>query len=260
MTVLCVLPARIGSLRIPKKPLQIVAGRPLIEWTWRRAMSVSCVDQVVVATDSDEIAVAVSSFGGNVCLTSPSHASGTDRVAEVLRSEWGSGVEFIVNFQADEPFLPAEAVCSAVDAVRGGMEIATLAAPIRDLDEWRSPAIVKVARAADGRALYFSRAPIPFSREGSPAFSTDAEVWLRHIGLYVYTTDALEKWVSLPASTLENIERLEQLRALEAGMTIDVRIVVAPEAGIDVSEDLERADHVLSLDYSNLHGIQESHD
>jgi len=222
-------------------------------------MSVPCVDQVVVATDSDEIAVAVTSFGGNVCLTSASHVSGTDRVAEVLRGEWGRGVEIIVNFQADEPFLPAEAVCSAVDAVRGGMKIATLAAPIRDLDEWRSAAIVKVARAADGRALYFSRAPIPFSRVGSPAFSSEEDVWLRHIGLYVYTTDALEKWVSLPESALENVERLEQLRALEAGMSIDVRIVVAPEAGIDVSEDLERAEHLLSIENSNLHGIQESH-
>ncbi|TFG63256.1 MAG: 3-deoxy-manno-octulosonate cytidylyltransferase [Gemmatimonadales bacterium] len=260
MTVLCVLPARIGSRRIPRKPLQIIAGRPLIEWTWQRAMSVPCVDRVVVATDSDEIAVAVSEFGGEVCLTSTSHASGTDRVAEVLRGDWGRGVDVVVNFQADEPFLTAEAVCAAVDAVRGGVEVATLAAPIRDVDEWQSTAIVKVARAADGRALYFSRAAIPHARDGSPAFATTSDMWLRHIGLYAYTAEALEQWVSLPESALEQVERLEQLRALEAGLTIDVRVVVAPEAGIDVSKDLERAERLLNSENKNLHGIQESHD
>lgn len=259
MTVLCVLPARIGSLRIPRKPLQIIAGRPLIEWTWLRALSVPCVDRVVVATDSDEIASVVCSFGGEACLTSTSHASGTDRVAEVLGGEWGRGAEIVVNFQADEPFLPAEAVCEAVDAVRDGAAVATLATPILDFDEWQSPAIVKVARAADGRALYFSRAAIPNLRAGAPRFPDTERVWLRHIGLYAYTVDALERWVSLPESALEKVEQLEQLRALEAGMEINVRVVEAPDAGIDVLPDLERAERLLSTGNKNLHGKQESH-
>jgi 3-deoxy-manno-octulosonate cytidylyltransferase (CMP-KDO synthetase) len=246
MTVLCVLPARIGSLRIPRKPLQIIAGRPLVEWTWRRAISVPCVDRVVVATDSDEIAAAVASFGGEVCLTSSAHSSGTDRVAEVVRGDWGRGANVIVNYQADEPFLPAEAVCEAVQAVRDGAEIATLATPIRDLDEWESVAIVKVVRSSGGRALYFSRASIPHARDSVPSFSQTESVALRHIGLYAYTPRALETWVRLPESMLERVERLEQLRALEAGLEIDVRVVEAPETGIDIAQDLERAERLLS--------------
>lgn len=259
MTVLCVLPARIGSQRIPRKPLQLIAGRSLIEWSWRSATAVPCVDRVVVATDSDEIASAVSAFGGEVCLTATSHASGTDRVAEVLRGEFGRGVGIVVNFQADEPFLSGRAVCVAVAAVQEGREVATLASPIRNLSEWQSTAVVKVARAADGHALYFSRAPIPHARDESPSFSVETGIWLRHIGLYVYTAAALARWVSLPVSPLEQVERLEQLRALEGGIGIDVRVVAVAQAGIDVPEDLERAECLLSPGSEHSHGKSEAH-
>lgn len=251
-----------GSKRIPRKPLQRIAGRSLIEWSWRSAISIPCVDQVVVATDSDEIASAVSAFGGEVCLTADSHASGTDRVAEVLRGEFGRGAGIVVNYQADEPFLSPRAVCQAVEAVREGREgreVATLASPIRDMAEWQSTGVVKVARAADGRALYFSRAPIPHARDGSPSFSGAPNIWLRHIGLYVYTTDALARWVSLPVSALERVEGLEQLRALEGGIEIDVRVVEAPQAGIDVPEDLERAERFLAAGNERLHGKWGAH-
>ena len=251
MTVLCVLPARLGSERIPRKPLQIVAGRPLVEWSWRAASAVTGVDRVVVATDSDEIAAVVDGFGGEVSRTRADHPSGTDRVAEAAR---GSGAEIVVNFQADEPFLAPEAVEAAIDAVKGGREIATLATPVDGEEQWRSSAVVKVARAADGRALYFSRAPIPHTRSGA----ADPALRLRHVGLYVYTASALERWVALPPSPLERAERLEQLRALEAGMEIQVCIVAPGEPGVDVPEDIARADRLLRA-RMNAQEKRESH-
>ncbi len=238
MTVLCVLPARLGSERIPRKPLQIIAGRSLVEWSWRAASAVPGVDRVVVATDSEEIAAVVEGFGGEARLTRADHPSGTDRVAEVAAD---SGAGIIVNFQADEPFLEADAVRAAIDAVRAGSAIATLAMPIEGEVQWRSPAVVKVARAVDGRALYFSRAPIPHTRS---ADGTDA-LRLRHVGLYVYTAPALARWVASPPSPLEDVERLEQLRALEAGIEIQVCIVPPGEPGVDVPEDIARADRLL---------------
>ncbi|MFW6084306.1 MAG: 3-deoxy-manno-octulosonate cytidylyltransferase [Gemmatimonadota bacterium] len=251
MTVLCVLPARLGSERIPGKPLQIIAGRPLVEWSWRAACAVRGVDRVVVATDSEEIAAAVDAFGGESRLTGPDHPSGTDRVAEAAR---GSGAEVVVNFQADEPFLAPAAVEAAIEAVRAGSEIATLAMPIAGDEQWRSPAVVKLARAADGRALYFSRAPIPHPRSGE----ADPALRLRHVGLYVYTAEALARWVALPPSPLERMERLEQLRALEAGMEIEVCIVPPGEPGVDVPEDIARADRLLRA-RMNAQEKRESH-
>lgn len=245
MTVLAVLPARIGSHRIPRKPLQVIAGRSLIEWSWRAASSMSCLDRVVVATDSEEIVRAVTSFGGEVCLTSPDHSSGTDRVAEVASGRYGSDAGVVVNFQPDEPFLPASSVETAVAAIRDGEEVATLAAPITDLEDLVSKAVVKVVRDARGRALYFSRSPIPSARDGWPDSLDPAGTWLRHIGLYAYTRPALERWVGLPVSPLETVEKLEQLRALAGGIDIHVSVVEAPEAGIDTPEDLERAERLL---------------
>ena len=206
----------------------------------------SCMDRVVVATDSEEIATTVTGFGGEVCLTSSGHASGTDRVAEVAGGSNGAGADIVVNFQPDEPFLSETSVAAAVAAVSAGQEVATLATPIVDMDELMSPDVVKVVRASDGRALYFSRSPIPASRDGWPAFPEGTELWLRHIGLYVYSKPALERWVGMPVSQLEEIERLEQLRALYGGMGIHVSIVESPEAGIDTPEDLERAQRLLS--------------
>lgn len=243
MTVLCVLPARLGSERIPRKPLQLIAERPLIEWSWRAACAVVGVDEVVIATDSEEIAAVVEAFGGAVRLTRSDHASGTDRVAEVARER---SADVIVNFQADEPFLAPEAVRAAVQAVTNGpREISTLAVPIANEEEWRTPSVVKVARAGDGRALYFSRAPIPHPRDGAMEWGAMDGPWLRHLGLYAYTPAALERWVSLPPSPLERVEHLEQLRALEAGLDIDVRVVPASPPGIDVPEDIARADRLL---------------
>lgn len=264
MTVLCVLPARLGSERLPRKPLQMIAGRPLVEWTWIAASRVPGIDELLVATDSDEIARVVTSFGGTAVITSAEHPSGTDRVAEAVA---GREADVIVNFQADEPFLVAASVRAAIDAIierRAG--IATLATPIVSEAEWRSTAVVKVARTADGAALYFSRAPIPHPRDGTPNWDRDGRMdqpadspWLRHVGLYAYSGEALEAFVALPPSPLEEVERLEQLRALEAGMRIEVCLVAPGEPGIDVPDDVARAAELLRAPHDHEHRKRETH-
>lgn len=249
MPVLCVLPARLLSQRIPRKPLQILAGRPLLEWCWEAASRVPAFDDVWVATDSEEIGDVVASFGGRAVLTDAAHGSGTDRVAEAAARPEARHFDTVVNFQADEPFVDAESVAAAVDLVRErGDEVATLAAPIASEEEWRSTSVVKVARAADGSALYFSRAGIPHPRDGEPRLDGSEETYLRHIGIYVFGRPALERWVTLPSSRLEEIEKLEQLRALEAGMRI--RVVVGPptERGIDEPADVARAERILETE------------
>lgn len=261
MSVLCVLPARLESERIPRKPLQLLAGRPLIEWSWRAARTVPTFDEVWVATDSQEIAERVRAFGGSVILTDPGLPSGTDRVATAVgliaaRKESAGRpaqkYDIVVNFQADEPFADPGSIGRAVRSVQvGEAPIATLAAALRSEEEWRSEAVVKVAMASDGRALYFSRAPIPYPRGRGPEFSKgpDPDVtsrFLRHVGIYVFAREALERWVRLPPSALERIEGLEQLRALEADMPI--RVVSGPitEAGVDEPADLARVERTLA--------------
>lgn len=240
MAVVCVLPARLASERLPRKPLQRLADRPLIEWSWLAAMRVPGVHRVIVATDSEEVAAAVDGFGGEAVLTHAHHPSGTDRVAEVAAS---LDADVIVNFQADEPFLRPSAVAAAVSAVAAGAPIATLACAINTDDEWSSPDIVKVARAESGNALYFSRSTIPYDRGrgGRPALGEA----LRHVGLYAYTREALARWVALEPSALERTEKLEQLRPLEAGLDIHVCVTDPMPPGIDVPTDLGRAEALL---------------
>lgn len=205
-------------------------------------------DAVWVATDSEEVADRVRGFGGTALLTERAHASGTDRVAEAAGREEAQGFDLLVNFQADEPFLEAGTIRRAIAAVRDeGAPIATLATPIASAEEWESPSIVKVARAEDGRALYFSRAGIPRPRDepGPVAFDGDPR-FLRHVGLYVYKRSALETWVGRPPSPLEETERLEQLRALEAGLDVHVVVGGFTEPGVDVPGDIERAARLLA--------------
>jgi 3-deoxy-manno-octulosonate cytidylyltransferase (CMP-KDO synthetase) len=201
---------------------------------------------VWVATDDDGIADLVRGFGGTVVMTSAAHPSGTDRVAEVASSSAGQEFDVIVNFQADEPFLPPGHVAAAIGPVaEQTADIATLATAFRSDKEWNSPAEVKVARAIDGRALYFSRAKIPWAEAGSPDFEATGGQWLRHLGLYVYSRDALERWVELPPSPLERLERLEQLRPLEAGLHIHVSVVGPCEGAIEEPDDLTWAEALL---------------
>lgn len=257
MPVLCVLPARIGSERIPRKPLHVLAGKPLIEWSWQAAMRIPEFSAVWVATDSEEIAACVRGFGGVAVLTSPDHVSGTDRVAEAVQGEKASSFDTVVNFQPDEPFTDPAAVRAALDCVLEGQgELSTLAAPIRTLKEWRSESVVKVARAADGHALYFSRGQIPYRRGGEPTFPAPMESgsdspYLQHLGLYVYTRHALRRWIELPPSPLEQLERLEQLRPLEAGMRMHVVVAPTAESGVDEPGDLVTAEQRLVSLYRN---------
>lgn len=245
-TVLGIIPARMGSRRLPGKPLQLLGGRPLIEWVWRRAASFAVLDACVIATDAESVAATGRAMGAEVVLTSPLHESGTARAAEVVTFEAYRDYGIIVNVQGDEPFIRESDVAAAVAEVRAGHDIGTVAAPVRSLGAWRDPAVVKVTRRGDGAALYFSRAPIPFARDREPTTEELAGPgFLRHIGVYAYAREALLAWSRLPASHLEATERLEQLRALEAGLSIGVGVVEEAEGGIDTAADLARAEAIL---------------
>lgn len=243
--MLGVIPARMASTRLPGKPLRKIAGRPLIEWVWRRATAIPELEVVVVAAADSEIVEAVKAFGGRAVLTRRDHASGTDRVAEVAaRAEYGAW-ERIVNLQGDEPFVSPEVVSGAVGCLRGGWEIGTVAVPIWEPEDWRSPAVVKVVRGTDGGALYFSRAPIPYPRDGVPRLDVGDDAYLRHVGIYAFTRAALERATALPGHRLEVLEGLEQLRWLANGLRIGVSVVQNSESGVDTEADLARAEEIL---------------
>lgn len=240
MTTLAVIPARLGATRLPRKPLRLLGGAPLVVRVWERVRDLAIADHVVVATDSTEVAVAVRDAGASVAMTRDDHPSGTDRVAEVAaRAEFGRAT-VVVNVQGDEPFVTAGALRGAIAMVaEHGFPIGTAAVPVA-LDALDRPDVVKVVTADDGRALYFSRAPIPFGRDGREAAGSLA---LQHLGVYAYAPDALARWVALPEHPLERCERLEQLRPLAAGMPIGVAVVrdEPPGRGIDTEADLEDA-------------------
>jgi 3-deoxy-manno-octulosonate cytidylyltransferase (CMP-KDO synthetase) len=213
----------------------------LIVRVWERVTAMGIADEVVVATDSDEIASALRQTGAAVALTSPAHPSGTDRVAEVAALPRYARFDAIVNVQGDEPFVAEAAVRGAASVVTSGrFPLGTAAAPATPhaLD---NPHVVKVVTADDGRALYFSRAPIPWLRGPADTASRD-RVARQHIGVYAYTREALAAWVALPQHPLEQIERLEQLRPLAAGLAMGVATVTElPIGGVDTEDDLARA-------------------
>jgi 3-deoxy-manno-octulosonate cytidylyltransferase (CMP-KDO synthetase) len=241
MRTLAVIPARLGATRLPRKPLRLLAGLPLVVRVWQRVVETDVAERVVVATDSDEVASAVFGNGGEVVLTSPDHESGTHRVAEVAMNSEFSEFDVILNVQGDEPFVSRRALLGAARKVTdGGFPVGTaavLATPQILLD----PNVVKVIAADDGRAMYFSRAPVPFLRDGSDAELQRTLIW-QHIGIYAYEQSALMRWITLPESPLEHVERLEQLRPLAAGIAIGVALIDEPvRPGIDTEDDLERA-------------------
>ncbi len=249
-----VIPARLQSTRLPRKLLLDETGRTLLQHTWEAARGASRLDELIVATDSEEIAAVVHGFGGRAELTGE-HPSGTDRVAEVVH-RCCPEAKIVVNVQGDEPELDPETIDRVVEAIEVTPDtpMATLATPIRTVAERDDPACVKVVTAADGRALYFSRSPIPFVRDAAAPAPSPPRVergpeqgllpadspWLLHVGLYAYRTDFLVRLTSLPPSPLEQLEKLEQLRALEAGATIRVATVEHRAVGIDTPEDYAR--------------------
>ena len=241
MKTLAVIPARLGATRLPRKPLRLLAGIPLVVRVLERVAALRVADRCIVATDSQEIVDEIERAGGEAVLTDTAHASGTDRVAEVVARPDIRGFDAIVNVQGDEPFVSAAAVRGALAQVtEHGFALGTAALRARR-DVLQRPDVVKVVTADDGAALYFSRAPIPFLREASDAAERDARV-LHHVGVYAYTPDALARWVALPVHPLERIERLEQLRPLANGMRMGVAITDdTARSGIDTEEDLALA-------------------
>lgn len=238
-----VIPARYAASRLPGKPLLPIAGRPLIQWVWDSARA-SGAGSVILATDDERIRAAALNFGAECQMTAPQHASGTDRIAEVARLRGLAGEDIVVNLQGDEPLMPPAVIAALAAALaeRPAIDIATAVAPIESLAQFLDPACVKALRALDGRALYFSRAPVPWPREHAQAGRpTSFEGAWRHIGVYAYRVRSLLEFAAWPPSALEVAEQLEQLRALEHGMRIHLMVLSeAPAAGVDTPEDLER--------------------
>lgn len=246
MSTAVVIPARIGATRLPRKPLRDLGGAPLVVRVWQRVARMGVGDRVVVATDDTAIARAVEAAGGAVVLTDAGCGSGTERVAEVARRAEFRAFDRFVNVQGDEPFLPGAFVRAALGALApdAGVELGTAAASAAAPDAAEildRPSVVKVVCDARGRALYFSRAPIPWLRDASDARARVGHV-LQHVGVYAYTRAALAQWVAHAPHPLEIIERLEQLRPLAYGMSIGVAVVDdRPGSGIDTEDDLEAA-------------------
>ncbi len=232
-----IVPARLGSTRFPGKVLARETGKPLVQHVVEAAQRATCAARVVVATDSDEVRAALVPFGTEVVMTSPAHENGTSRLAEAARVLGLMGSAIVVNAQGDEPEMAGAVIDAAVVALVSvpGAVIGTVAAPLPDPAEAANPNVVKVVRDAAGRGLYFSRAAIPFDRDGKRG-STDAAWPLRHVGVYAYRCETLSRYAAIPMSPLERCEQLEQLRALEAGWTIGVGLVKAAHAGIDTPE------------------------
>jgi 3-deoxy-manno-octulosonate cytidylyltransferase (CMP-KDO synthetase) len=240
-----VIPVRYASTRLPGKALMPLDDKPIIQWVYERA-SAAGAHEVLIATDDDLIVSAAHSFGAEVVMTSTGHASGTDRIAEVARLRGWSPASVVVNVQGDEPLMPAALIrqVAVLLAAHANADMATLATPITTLSEFLDPNTVKVVADGAGRALYFSRAPIPWNRDGAPAglaSQRDLHGARRHIGIYAYRVAALLRLAALPVSALENSEKLEQLRALEDGF--DIRVAEAaqrPGPDVNTLADLER--------------------
>lgn len=223
----------------------------MIEHVHRLAMR-SGAHEVVVATDDERVRAACSAFGAEVELTSPDHPSGTDRIAEIARRRYWDDDSVVVNVQADEPLLPPALIGQAAGLLQSdpGADVATLCSPINSIDEYLDPNVVKVVMRADGRALYFSRAPIPWNRDGAPAGLASQKDWRgswRHIGIYAYRLGALQRLAASAPTTLEQIERLEQLRALQSGLAIAVAVADAvPGPGVDTADDLAQVERLMA--------------
>jgi 3-deoxy-manno-octulosonate cytidylyltransferase (CMP-KDO synthetase) len=251
LAIVAIIPARFGSTRLPGKPLSDIHGKTMIERVYERARAASLPERVLVATDDERIAAAVRRFGGEVVMTSATHATGTDRLAEAARA---TDADIVVNVQGDEPMLDPAGIDAAVRPLLADPDLpmGTLSLPITDVEEMLAPSVVKVVTDAAGDALYFSRSPIPHVRASGGAREAAAAALAsglarKHVGLYAYRRAALMRFAALPPAPLEVAEGLEQLRALHHGMRIRV-VAVAGEGGVavDTAEDLERVRALLA--------------
>jgi 3-deoxy-manno-octulosonate cytidylyltransferase (CMP-KDO synthetase) len=241
MDCVAIIPARFASTRFPGKLLAALAGKPLIQHVVEAARRIDGIDAIVVATDDERIAAAAREAGAAVVVSDVEFASGTDRVAAAAARH---PAEIIVNIQGDELVLDPGAVAAALAGFRDdGVGLGTVRAPLAEPEHFWDPNVVKVVVDAAGRALYFSRAPLPFPRPGSVPRPTNA--WA-HVGIYFYRPEALRRWAALPPSALEQAEGLEQLRALEAGETMQTYLIDEAIPGVNTPEDLERAHAALA--------------
>lgn len=231
-TITVIIPARLGSMRFPRKVLADETGKPLIRHVWERATAAKSAPRAVVATDSEEVAGIVRGFGAEAVLTSPDHPNGTSRLEEAARLLGLRENDIVVNVQGDEPELDPGAIDAAVAVlVEKDAPVSTIASPFGPGEDPSDPNIVKAIVARDGRALYFTRALAPYPRQGGTPVAP-----LRHIGLYVYRVAVLRRYVQLPATPLEQCEMLEQLRLLEHGYTIAVAVHPCRAGGVDTPE------------------------
>ena len=240
--ILGVIPARYASSRLPGKPLVDIGGRSMVMRVFDQAIKATSLSSVVVATDDNRIVEHVASHGGNVVMTSPDHPSGTDRCWEALQTVGADGFDAVVNIQGDEPFIvPAQIDELCADIGKPDAAIATLAQVVTDDKDLDDPGEVLIATDIHMNALYFSRAAIPFLRNPTGGRRCDQFRYLKHVGLYAYTTEALSRIVGLPPSSLELAESLEQLRWLELGFRVRVGLTEHPSFCVDTPADLEEA-------------------
>jgi 3-deoxy-manno-octulosonate cytidylyltransferase (CMP-KDO synthetase) len=240
--VVGIIPARYDAKRLPGKPLALIQDRPMIQHVYERAARAVSLQRLVVATDDSRIQQAVARFDGEVLMTSGDHKSGTDRVAEAGRQLMLADHTIVVNIQGDEPLLRTEMIDSLVDTLKekGDVDMATLAHPGTESNDFHDPAVVKVVLDLEGLALYFSRAPIPTPREAS-----SAPQYYKHLGFYGYRNGFLQKFTTLSPGVLERQEKLEQLRALEHGYRISVVITPHDSISVDTPEDLARVRKII---------------
>ena len=246
-----IIPARFDATRFPGKPLALLRGKPIIQHVYEHATNASLIDFVVIATDDSRIFDAVNAFGGSAVMTSADHESGTDRIAEAAEA---IECEYVVNVQGDEPFIRPQMIDDVVGLLFNDerVSISTLAKKITDIHDIQSPHVVKVVMDNEGYALYFSRSPIPYYRDDwqnseSISLKDRHSVVFKHVGIYGFRKEELKRFTSMEKGRLENIEKLEQLRALAAGMKIKVGETEFETHGIDTIDDLRRAEEWLSI-------------
>jgi 3-deoxy-manno-octulosonate cytidylyltransferase (CMP-KDO synthetase) len=242
--IVAIIPSRFGSTRFPGKSLALIRDKPMVQWVYERAKRSALLDRVIVATDDNRILKAVAAFGGEAVMTSTGHATGTDRIAEVARA---LECDIVVNVQGDEPLIDPDMIDAAVRPLAEDrtLPMGTLAKLITDPAEARDPNVVKVVMDGNGFALYFSRAPIPWDRDGWAGRTSLTDLGAggpryKHIGLYVYRRDFLLAYAAMPQTPLEMTEKLEQLRALEQGHRIKVVVTERESFGVDIPGDLSK--------------------
>jgi 3-deoxy-manno-octulosonate cytidylyltransferase (CMP-KDO synthetase) len=240
MNVIGVIPARYDSKRLPYKLLKVLCGKPLLQWTWENVSCARDLDKLIVACDAPQIEKVAKGFGAEVVRTSPKHISGTDRVAEAVRDV---DSKIVINIQADEPLIHPSVIDSLANEMLNnpGIVMATVRKKIENESEINDPNVVKVICDRDNFAIYFSRFPIPYFRE-----SSSVRVYYKHLGIYAYTKDFLYTFKNLPTSYLEKAEKLEQLRALEAGFKLKVIETQFDSWGVDTEEDFQKLEQILT--------------